>query len=165
MVSQGRLKELLYYNPQFGIFVRRKGRKGGARQGDIAGCLQNNGYIKIVIDFQDFLAHRLAFLYMDGEFPPNDVDHINGCRSDNSWANLRSATRLENMRNKRLLDSNKSGVTGVSWNKRSKKWRAQITVNYQVIYIGHFRDMADAIKARKRAEIEHGFHPNHGRRG
>lgn len=110
-------------------------------------------------------AHRVAYALYHGEWPAGEVDHINGDRSDNRIANLRSVDRRANTMNVKRFNTNSSGVTGVSWVARRGKWRAYIVVNYRARSLGHFTDKADAIAARKAAERELGFHPNHGRSG
>lgn len=110
-----------------------------------------------------YKAHRVAWALYHGAWPDHEIDHINGDRADNRIANLRSATHQENMRNQTLSSANRSGVIGVCWNSRRNKWSAQIKVNKKKIHLGLFDDINAAAKVRKRAEIEHGFHPNHGK--
>ena len=92
------------------------------------------------------------------------IDHENGDRSDNRIANLRDVPPSENMRNVKRHITNTSGHVGVFWYKPRNKWVARITVNYTLHHLGYFTDIADAIAARKAAEIFYGFHKNHGRR-
>ena len=128
-LTQARLKELLHYDPETGLLTNVTER-GGKKAGATAGALRPNGYVQVCVDYSMYRAHRLAWLYMTGEFPPDDVDHINGVRNDNRWVNLRAATRGENMQNQRGPRSNsKSGLLGVSWSKQGKKWIAQIKVD------------------------------------
>lgn len=97
-LTQERLWQVLHYDPETGVFHRL--RKDGSL-GRVAGTLdETNGYIKIMVDKVIYRAHRLAFLYVDGKLPPNDVDHKNRTKSDNRWSNLRHATHQENMHNK-----------------------------------------------------------------
>lgn len=99
-LTQERLKQVLEYDPATGFF-RRFGKKGLLR--GVAGTLDvSNGYVKIMVDHVIYRAHRLAFLYMEGVFPPNDVDHRNRKKSDNRWSNLRHATPSQNAANKPL---------------------------------------------------------------
>lgn len=161
VLNQNKLKSILEYNPDTGLFVRLK--RSGARgiAGDVAGCKNNNGYIVITIDGKLYQSHRLAYLYMTGEWP-NNIDHINHSRNDNRWINLRSVTCGENQKNKSKQKNNKTGITGVCWSSRWKNWRAQINGNGKNIAIGHFIDKFEAICARKSAENKYGFHKNHG---
>jgi len=100
---------------------------------------------------------------MTGEFPPNFVDHINHDRDDNRWVNLRHATKSDNCRNTKMNSRNTSGVTGVYRSNKDGRWEASIKANGQKIFIGRFINLDDAARARKDAEIKHGFHPNHGK--
>lgn len=153
-LTQKRLKEVLYYNSETGIFKWIKSRSG-VKIG-IAGCI-NQGYIKITIDGVKYTAHRLAFLYMEGYWPENDIDHKNQIKADNSWSNLREVSQSCNSRNCKLSKKNKSGVTGV--NKKNNKWIAYIGVNSKLTYLGIFVNFIDAVRARYKAEIKYNY-PN-----
>ncbi|MCK9994454.1 MAG: hypothetical protein Dbin4_02974, partial [Alphaproteobacteria bacterium] len=98
-LTQSRLKELLHYDPDTGVFTRRVQTSSNARVGDVAGCLHPEGYRHIQIDGKRYAAHRLAWLYMTGEWPTNQLDHLNGVRDDNRWGNLREATHGQNQQN------------------------------------------------------------------
>ena len=111
---------------------------------------------------KNFKRSRVIFALYHGKWPENDIDHINQIRDDDRIVNLREVTHQENMRNIPMLSTNTSGVTGVGWYKPSGKWKAQIQNSGKGIYLGYFRDKQDAIAARKEAEIEYGFHKNHG---
>lgn len=164
MITRDRLKELLHYDPETGVFTNLITRCGRAVAGNIAGSLNaGNGYVFINLDKTVYAAHRLAFLYMGEDMPPKHTDHINGVRNDNRWDNLRSVTAAVNFRNTKKSSQNKSGVNGVCWLKSHGKWQVQIRVNYKTIHIGHFLDFDEAVAARAQADIDHGFHANHGR--
>lgn len=107
-------------------------------------------------------AHRVIWAIMTGRWPENDIDHHNGTRHDNRWANLREVGRAINNRNARMLDRNTSGVNGVYWDRKCRKWKAQMGVNRKVISLGRFENIEDAIAARKAAEAGHGFTERHG---
>lgn len=130
--------------------------------GNIAGNHNANGYVRIWISGENYLAHRLVFLLLDGEWPLN-VDHINGITNDNRYGNLRNTSSSINQRNRKLNKNNTSGVPGVV--RRRNKWRAQITLNGVITRLGTYEVLNDAINARKQAEVGHGFHQNHGRQG
>jgi len=143
-------------------FIRiAKPKRGPSRVGEIAGCKHNMGYVVIGVDGCSYLAHRLAWLYVNGEWP-KFIDHRNHNRTDNRISNLGSVTRLENQRNMRLSASNTSGVTGVNWGEN--RWNAHITINFKKKHLGSFIVFKDAVKARKIAEKKYGFHENHGMR-
>lgn len=106
------------------------------------------------------MAHRLAWLYVNGSFPKNEIDHINRIRSDNRIANLRPASNLENAQNRSRSSNNTSGRSDVTWNKKTKKWRARLTVGYKRMHLGYFESLDDAFSARAQAKMKyHTFHP------
>lgn len=155
MLTQERLKEFWHYCQDTGNFTNIKARRG-TRVGFVAGCIGNHGYRVIKVDGKTYLGHRLAWLYVHGEFPQNQIDHINRNRADNRLCNLRLATQFENMQNTQKPSHNSSGHIGVSWERRRNKWRAHITKNGKMVAIGEFAYIEDAITARKAAEIK--FH-------
>jgi hypothetical protein len=161
-LTQERLKELLDYNPDTGIFTRAK-QVSNVKVGDRAGRVTPLGYLRIKVDGRAHMAHRLAVLYMNGHFPPDQTDHINGKTLDNRWCNLRCVSRAVNYQNKRRDKRNTSGVTGVYWHSRDLVWHASIGVNGKFIHLGNFKTWFRAAIARKKAEIKYGFHPNHDR--
>lgn len=161
LLTQKELKKQLHYDPDTGVFTRRISNIR-VKAGGVAGGKDKQGYLGIQIKTVLYKAHRLAFLYMNGESPVADVDHINHNRLDNRWANLRAATRSENTRNTSIGKRNTSGFVGVTWDKRRSKWMAQIIVNRKNIYLGQFLQISDAVKARLDADVKYGFHPNHG---
>jgi len=125
--------------------------------------LDGNGYFVGAIFDKQLLAHRVAWAVYYGMWPAEEIDHINGNRSDNRIKNLRSVTHQENGQNSSRPAHNTSGVTGVSWHKRDKVWRAFIKVDGQYKHIGSFGDFDSAVDARKAAERDCEFHPNHGK--
>ena len=162
-ITQKRLKEVLRYDPDTGVFTWLVTIPNIKGVGAVAGTIKSTGYIRIGINKRQYYAHRLAFLYMSGELPFDHTDHINGIRHDNRWCNLRAVTEKENHKNKRKRSDNKSGVTGVSWDGRLNKWVVQLGLDRMRVFIQSFDDMQDAIDARKLAEKKYGFHENHGR--
>lgn len=159
-LTQVRLKELFYYEPETGDFIRRITR-GPFRVGTVAGCEDGNGYIQIGIDGVLYQAHRLVWLYLYGEFPSGCIDHIHGNTGDNRRSELRAVTYSQNQRNAKMRSNNRSGVTGVQRTK-SGKWIAIINVNRVVFRSKIFELKEDAVQARRDLECEHGFHPKHG---
>ena len=158
-VSQERLKELFLYSKETGLITRRV-RSGKSIKGSIAGTLLDSGYINIQIDKKLYRAHRLAWLYVYGVWPINDIDHINHVRSDNRIENLRDVTRSENLRN--CSQSRGVGVLGVNWYKPYGMYRARIRSNNKEVNLGYFNDKFEAICARKSAQNKYGYHANHG---
>jgi hypothetical protein len=140
-----RVRELLDYNPDTGVFIWRNG-VGGIKAGAVAGSLKPTGYRRIRADGHFCYEHRLAHLFMTGDWPESFIDHINGDRCDNRWANLRLATKLINNQNTRRprSDNKTSGLLGVSWMTRERKYRAQIWSNGTNISIGRFKTPEEA---------------------
>jgi hypothetical protein len=123
----------------------------------------NHGYRQTKYRGIVMLAHRVAWVLMHGEWPL-EVDHINGDKTDNRAENLRNVTHLENCRNACKPSSNKSGFTGVSWDRVNKKWVVRIkTLDGKYANLGRFETIQDAINARILASEKNGYHPNHGR--
>lgn len=135
LVTGAKLKECFCYYPDTGDFIRltRLGRWGA---GTNAGSLHVQGYIIISIDKQLYKAHRLAWLYVHGEWPTHgfDIDHINGNRADNRITNLRLATRSQNNANSKTRRDNISGSRGVSRWHRDHRWRATINGRHLGLY-------------------------------
>ncbi len=154
MLTADRLRELLIYDPATGLFrwrVDRLGYRGNAyvKAGQAADHVEAAGYVVIRIDGKRYKAHRLAFLYMTGAFPPDFVDHINGHRADNRWQNLRPATRSQNGGNRGLNTRNKTGVKGVY--PEGKRYRAMIQMNGKQSRLGTFDTIAEAQAAYLKA--------------
>jgi hypothetical protein len=122
------------------------------------------GYRKGSFDGKQTYAHRVVWAITHGEWPEGHIDHINGNRADNRLANLRVVSNAENGKNQKFRKNNTSGVVGVSWDKRRGLWFAHICSGRKLVNLGRFKTMAEAVQARERAELELGFHPNHGRR-
>lgn len=122
------LKSLLRYDPESGVFTWIKSMRGPVRAGDVAGRPKANGYLSIKIQQVDYYAHRLAFLYMTGEWPAEQVDHIDRDRANNRWSNLRQASPSQNLGNSVGRPSrNQSGLKGVSLHKKTGLYRARIS--------------------------------------
>ena len=151
-----RLRELLDYDPATGVFTRKVRTTNRIKVGDVAGYLRNDGYIRIKIDGRMHLAHRLAWLYVKGESPPDQIDHRNGIKTDNRIANLRLATHIENMHNRRKPHAdNKTGFLGVS--PSYGMFQARIGVNGKIKHIGTFPTPEEAHAAYVQAKRQ--LHP------
>lgn len=146
MITVERLRELFHYDQESGVFTRKAERARNARMGDLAGCKRPDGYIVIRIDGSLYHAHRLAWLHVTGEWPKEEIDHLNCDPSDNRFANLREATRAENLRNIRKPCDNTSGFKGVSFDKRTGRWISSIRASGKQKYLGRF-DTAEAAYA------------------
>lgn len=157
-----RLKKDWKYDEHTGIFNRVIEWKI-KKYGYSISSSHKSGYVYIQIDGKKYGAHRLAWLYTNGYFPDCQIDHINGIRDDNRICNLREVTNKENQQNSSIRVDNKSGQVGVSWFKTRNTWRAVINVDGKQISLGYFKDIDDAISARKNGEKLYGFHENHGK--
>lgn len=159
-LTQDQLRQVLFYDPETGVFVRRKNSRG-RRKSIIAGCKPSNashGYIRITINKKRYMAHRLAWLYVNGRFPEKEIDHINGIRHDNRICNLREASTMENAFNRKTPSSNQSGFRGVSWDKVKAMWLAVCKVQGTHFFLGYFEKKIDAAKAYQSfASEKHGL--------
>jgi hypothetical protein len=155
MLTAEFLREILDYNPETGLFTW-KVRKGGRPQwnatyaGKTAGSIKADGRVMIAIGTRKtklYRAHRLAWLYMTGEWPKDQIDHIDGDPTNNRFANLREATCAENQRNRPAQSNGSSGVKGLSWHKAAGKWHARVTVRGKTENLGLFVEKERAIDA------------------
>jgi hypothetical protein len=103
-------------------------------------ALNLSGYLITQIKRKNYSVHRLIFMMHYG-YLPEVVDHIDGNRLNNSIENLRAATMQQNAQNSKLRKNNKSGIKGVSWHKKTNKWRVQISVNKKVVHFGEYFDL------------------------
>ena len=138
-----RLKEVLSYDPETGVFTHISPRKK-IRVGEVSGHLDSsNGYITLRIDKKKYYGHRAAFLYMTGNWPNNVVDHIDGNRSNNKWENLRDVTRTVNQQNiKKAPASSLSGKLGAF--KKKNRWASSIKSSGKVVRLGSFSTPEEA---------------------
>lgn len=153
MLTQERLKELLDYDPETGVFTRKVSLSRRVKVGDIAGSLHPHGYLTLMVDAKSYVAHRLAWFYVYGVWP-KEIDHINRIRNDNRISNLREVSRLENMYNKSKYANNSSGLTGVSWHKATGKWHSSICAKGLQKYLGLFDTPEEAHAAYLAAKEE-----------
>jgi len=164
-ITHERLLELLEYNPKSGIFRWKDSRNGRLDIGSIAGTTNRKGYRAICVDAVVYGAHRLAWFYTYKSWPNGQIDHINHDRADNRLGNLRDVSASENQKNQRnrpISKDNPSGVLGVYWRKGQNKWGARIKHLGREMHLGCFNSLEEATRVRKSAEVEFGFHENHG---
>lgn len=158
--------EYFRYESESGMLFWKNARKGISK-GSVAGSLhKRSGYIVVMLDGVSYQVHRIIW---DLENPTDKVqcdeqiDHIDHNRANNSLVNLRKVKAIDNSRNRSKYSFNKSGVTGVLFDKRRGKWRAEICIFGKTKHLGRFDTLAAAVSARKDAEIFYGFHENHGK--
>jgi len=155
MLTQARLKELLHYDPETGLFRWKVYRARSARAGSLAGVQKERGRIIICLDQREYKAHRLAWFYMTGAWPKNQIDHIDCNAGNNAFANLREATNSQNHMNK--VSRNSTGFKGVKFDKRRGKWDANIKLLGKVKFLGSFKSPEAAYAAYcDAAKIFHG---------
>jgi hypothetical protein len=165
------VRECLDYDPETGLFtwktrpVEHFNCQGDCNSwnarfaGKKAGKLRNDNYIRIKINNADYFAHRIAWLIVKGKWPDHQIDHADGIRNNNKIDNLSDVPNLVNGRNRKLHRKNKTGHSGIYFRKDKNVWEVKISNNN----LGTFKDLDEAVKIRKAAEIEYGYHENHGR--
>jgi hypothetical protein len=150
-LTQERLKELFFYDPLVGDFVRRINIGHRVKKGDIAGS-NYSGYLMTMIDGKRYLNHILAWLYVYGYFPENDIDHKDQIKHHNWISNLRETSKQCNMRNCKTRTDNTSGIKGICWDKRTKRWFVSMTINTKHKYLGRYKNFENAVCARLAGE-------------
>jgi len=137
-LTQSDLKSLLHYDPETGLFRWLVNIRQAVRVGDIAGTTTPGGYIVIRIARRGYQAHRLAWLYMTGKWPDDQIDHEDLNKANNIWSNLRPATHQQNQANRRAFKTNKLGLKGVALRRRDNKYLATICWNGKIKFLGAF---------------------------
>lgn len=154
-VSVDELKASLDYDSETGCF-KWKINKGNVKAGNIAGTKHYHGYLTININKKQYFSHRLAWVYFYGSWPDGFIDHINGIKTDNRIVNLRTVSYTGNNQNlRRSKKTNKSGLLGVSWHKKTKKWQASIRINGVCTSLGYFDDPNEAHEMYVHAKRKH----------
>ena len=151
-LTQAQLKDLLTYNPDTGVFTWRVQRRGCAKAGDAAGTWAKSGYVIISVNGLDYLAHRLAWLYVHGEWPPETIDHKFGATSDNRISELRPLSlRLNGANRTRANKDNMSGELGAH-KRRDGRYSASIRVDGRLIHLGYYGTAESASAAYTEAQ-------------
>jgi hypothetical protein len=150
--------EKLSYDQETGIFTWNYDGTRGVKAGDIAGYKMPDGYIMLSVGGRKIVAHRVAWLFVYGEFPEGNLDHINRNKADNRIANLRNATYEQNAQNREKNCRNTSGYKGVTWHKRDQRWQAAITIKRKVIHLGYYQNPLDAYSAYIEASKKYQSH-------
>ena len=150
------VRDILHYNPKTGSITWKNREKW--LNGKEAGYANEKGYIRIMCRRITMRAHRIAWYLYYEEEPPEQIDHINGCASDNRICNLRLANQDQNLWNRKLSRNNSSGIKGVTFSKACNKWVARVAANKKTYYLGSFRELKEAAiavsKSRKKLHGE-----------
>ena len=154
MIDQNEVKKLFHYDAESGMLLWRKGNNRNVKPWQEAKASNGHGYYSVKIDGKSYRVHRLIWLYVYGSFPKEDIDHKNRVRNDNRLCNLRSVNRTDNCQNISLPSHNKSGHIGVSWFTAQKKWTVYVKVNKKNKWLGYYKNLDDAIAARKAGEAK-----------
>lgn len=150
-LTADRLRKLFHYDPETGVFTRLVSTSNSTKIGEVMQP-DRSGYVRFSIDWRKHFAHRLAWLYMTGEWPAEEIDHKDRNPSNNRWSNLRPATFKENHENSIEQRNNTSGRRGVQWFKNTGKWWARISHHGRRISLGYYASKAEAIEVRELAE-------------
>jgi len=158
-----RERDLSTFNGKTLTLRQRTWRNWNKRYADKpVGCVdKTNRYIKFRFEKKSYFAHRIIYRMVYGEWP-EQVDHINGIRTDNRKENLRNVSDAENRRNMKRASNNTSGATGIFWHSQAKKWAVQIWKEKVCYNLGLFSSFEEAVAIRKAAEKDLDFHENHG---
>lgn len=167
-----KLNEIFEYNPTTGdVFKRPYIDKMGRYQtryskDPIRNTLMNHGgksYYRTTMSgsTKEFLLHRIIFKMVYG-LEPENIDHIDGNGLNNKLENLRASDPVSNHQNVRKSTRNTSGVVGVSLTQDKRRWRVRIKVGKKQLQLGEFVNFDEAVRVRREAEVEYGYHPNHG---
>lgn len=155
MITQNQLKEELEYNPETGLFIRKKSGNGN-NKGDVAGSKDKDGYIIIRVHGKRYKAHRLAWLYIYGYLPKAQIDHINRNKSDNRISNLREVFHADNRKNQDKTKRNSTGRKGVSFSgDKNKPYRVYCSINGVNTYLGMFKTLEEAGNAYDESAKKH----------
>lgn len=156
LISHERLNEVVIYDRFSGEFTWKI--KIGARCiiGAKLGRIRYDGYLDATIENKRYLLHRLAWLYVTGDWPRKQLDHKDGNRANNRFENLREATASQNSCNRQISTQNSSGIKGVYWHATNQKWCAQIKIAGRTKFLGSFSDIEKARDAY--AEAARGVH-------
>lgn len=172
-------RELLDYDPENGTFTWLPRKRewfssdrswkswNGKHPGKRAGYVRTDArwgyqYREVRLMWANYKEHRLAWLWMTGEWPTDEIDHKNQDATDNRWKNLREATHQDNMRNLSLAKNNTSGYVGVSWSRRENKWVAYARISGKRKYLGVYDDAKEAASLVRAFYDEHGYEATHG---
>ncbi len=140
------VNNLFFYND--GKLFWKKPVAKRIKTGDLVGCKNGNGYLRVAIKYKYYYVHRIIFLMHHG-YLPKFIDHIDGNRNNNKLENLREATHSENAQNQKTPINNSSGYKNVFWHKTKKSWAVCISLNNKLHHFGNYQNLTDAIQVAK----------------
>jgi len=159
ILTQAELKSFAHYDPETGVFTRTRRTANCTHIGDIIGTPHSDGgsctYVVAKLRFKFYKMHRLAWLYMTGDWPKNQIDHIDGGKANNRFSNLREATHAQNKSNTPVQQNNTSGYKGVSHKNRKSPWVARIMFAGKSVWLGSFQTKELAYAAYCEAADKH----------
>ena len=147
MLTQSEIRRLTNYNEETGEFTWSANAHKKVR-GKPVGSMSRNGYLVTKVDYKRYLVHRLVWLYVHGEFPKDEIDHINRNKADNRVSNLRDVDRFTNVHNKSKTSNSVSGYTGVRRTSNKKRWQAFIHMGGKFMNLGVYDTIDEALSAR-----------------
>lgn len=166
MLTAEGLRNVFSVDPATGFLYWKANAGQRGRIGERAGTTKLSGtvrYFTVSVSGKSYYTHKVVWAITHGYWPKMELDHIDGNRENNRAQNLREVTHADNVKNARPRKDNKSGVRGVCWNEVKKRWIVQIGKDSGIHQVGGYRDFFEACCSRKSAEIELGYHANHGR--
>jgi hypothetical protein len=155
MIDQETIQKLFYYHAESGMLIWRFGNGRNVKPWQEVKALNGHEYYSAKIQGKSYLAHRLIWLYVHGKFPDKYIDHKNKIRNDNRLCNLRDVNTTDNAQNISLPSHNTSGHIGVSWIKTHKSWTVYIKVDGKNKWLGYYKDLEQAVAARKAGEAKY----------
>ena len=162
-LTREEVEHLLHYDPTRGKLVWKRPTSNRVSVGDVAGYTRYDGYIEVKVKGERFLAHRLIWFLHYGEWPEDQLDHIDHNPSNNKIENLRQSDNFINHRNMSLSSRNKSGACGIYWEEDRGKWLTQARIKGKTKTLGRFPTFEEAVAVRQAANRQHDYHENHGK--
>jgi len=155
MIDQETVKKLFHYDAESGMLLWRNSNGRNVKPWQEAKALNGHGYYTVKVNGTSYSVHRLIWLYVYGSFPNKYIDHKNKIRNDNRLCNLRDVNTTDNAQNISLPSHNKSGHIGVSWFKNHNCWTVYVKVNKKNKWLGYYKNLDDAVAARKAGEKQY----------
>lgn len=163
MIKKSNLKDYINYCPHTGKLTWIDSIWARSIVGREVGSVSSGGYRCMTFEGKTINSHRVIYFYMTGAMPSGEIDHIDGCKLNNKWDNLRDVSHSENLKNKRIRKPARGKIFGVNKREESSVWRAMINIDGKRMYLGQYSSFFDACCARLSAQNKYSFGPVHGR--